>query len=214
MIIDCISDLHGHFPKLEGGDLLIVAGDLTARDSSEEHIRFASWMANQEYRHRVFIGGNHDNQMVRWEPMKLFQCDYLFDSGTEFEGLKIWGTPWTKKFKNQNEVCMSFTVDTDQELAEKWALIPDDTNILITHEPAWGFGDRVFRKESRTYEGVGSRSLLEWIGDHPSIKLHVCGHVHEGYGMWGAKDKSLTMVNASILNEHYEAVNKPIRVIL
>ncbi len=31
MIIDCISDLHGYYPKLEGGDLLIVAGDLTAR---------------------------------------------------------------------------------------------------------------------------------------------------------------------------------------
>ena len=36
MIIDCISDLHGFFPKLEGGDLLIIAGDLTARDKPEE----------------------------------------------------------------------------------------------------------------------------------------------------------------------------------
>jgi len=28
MIIDCISDLHGYYPELEGGDLLIIAGDL------------------------------------------------------------------------------------------------------------------------------------------------------------------------------------------
>lgn len=37
MIIDCISDLHGYYPELGGGDLLIVAGDLTARDTPEEH---------------------------------------------------------------------------------------------------------------------------------------------------------------------------------
>ena len=36
MIIDCIADLHGHYPKLEGGDLLIVAGDLTAEHKYEE----------------------------------------------------------------------------------------------------------------------------------------------------------------------------------
>lgn len=32
MIIDCIGCLHDHYPELEGGDLLIVTGDLTARD--------------------------------------------------------------------------------------------------------------------------------------------------------------------------------------
>ena len=41
MIIDCLSDLHGHYPSLDGGDLLIVAGDLTARDKLEEHYEFS-----------------------------------------------------------------------------------------------------------------------------------------------------------------------------
>lgn len=34
MIIDCISDLHGEYPILEGGDLLIVAGDLVVNGGS------------------------------------------------------------------------------------------------------------------------------------------------------------------------------------
>jgi hypothetical protein len=33
VIIDCISDLHGNEPKLPGGDILIIAGDMTARDA-------------------------------------------------------------------------------------------------------------------------------------------------------------------------------------
>lgn len=50
MIIDCIADLHGHYPKLEGGDLLIVAGDLTARDTLDEHINFSQWLEKQYYK--------------------------------------------------------------------------------------------------------------------------------------------------------------------
>lgn len=40
MIIDCISDLHGYFPKLQGGDLLLIAGDLTARDEPYQFEEF------------------------------------------------------------------------------------------------------------------------------------------------------------------------------
>ena len=38
MRITAISDLHGFQPDLPGGDLLIVAGDLTARDVRAEYI--------------------------------------------------------------------------------------------------------------------------------------------------------------------------------
>lgn len=47
MIIDCISDLHGYYPKLEGGDLLIVAVDFTTRDTLPELSKFKDWLSQQ-----------------------------------------------------------------------------------------------------------------------------------------------------------------------
>ena len=49
MIIDCISDLHGFYPKLEGSDLLIIAGDLTARDTKDEYIVFCQKIRHSGY---------------------------------------------------------------------------------------------------------------------------------------------------------------------
>lgn len=224
MIIDCISDLHGHSPKLEGGDLLIVAGDLTARDNWQEHGDFKKWLYEQEYQKKIVIAGNHDNHFVALpgDPYifssynmkngeQLSYAEYLCDSGTEFEGLKIWGCPWTKRFEGMNSNCMAFTVDTDKELAEKWALIPDDTDILITHSPSWGILDH-FSPASKS-EWFGSLSLRARV-EKINPKLHVCAHIHEGYGKmvlkgWG---KDTICINPSIMNRWYEPVNKPIQI--
>jgi len=40
MIIDCIGCMHGVYPKLDGGDLLIITGDITRRDDPREYIPF------------------------------------------------------------------------------------------------------------------------------------------------------------------------------
>lgn len=213
MIIDCVSDLHGHYPKLDGGDLLIIAGDLTKTGHINEFKKFDQWLRNLQYRKKVVVAGNHDNLLQHGYQIQY--GDYLQDSGTEFESLKIWGSPWTKRFPGMNPRAMAFTVDTDEELAEKWKLIPDDTNILVTHCPPCGTLDGIEPPNSRI-EGsthFGSCSLTKRMDFSP--KLHVFGHIHEGYGKWDRAyfgDKKTAFVNASLVNENYEPVNKPIRV--
>lgn len=213
MDITCVSDLHGHYPKLEGGDLLIVAGDLTARDEYKEYIDFNAWILKQRYKKKIIVAGNHDNWIQNTPMLRdtFIDCEYLCDNGTEFEGLKIWGSPWTKTFEGMNPHCKAFTADTEEELAEKWALIPPDTDILITHSPPYGIKDKTVEGEF-----VGSDTLAYHIGsmDTPP-KLWVWGHIHEAYGLDKAiRGKPCIMLNASHVNERYQPVNKPIRIIL
>lgn len=219
MHITAISDLHGHYPKLEGGDLLIVAGDLTAHDRYHEYIYFTAWLKDQKYKKKIVICGNHDTAIEYHDIANgiFYEFEYLCDSGTEFEELKIWGSPWTRTFDGMNPKCKAFTVDTDEELKKKWDLIPEDTDILITHMPPYGIFDRVrsyvICDESYFDDHVGSQSLANMVlsNKFPNLKLHVFGHIHE----WGGRTHDTVIckfVNASIMNEVYDPVNQPVRI--
>lgn len=119
MKIDCISDLHGHFPKLDGGNLLIVAGDLTARDEVYQYNDFVKWLDYQKYENKVVIGGNHDNELQKYGwyfSDYITSIHYLCDSLTIINGLKIWGSPWTKTFARMNPRCKAFTYDQEEQL--------------------------------------------------------------------------------------------------
>lgn len=246
MIIDCISDLHGYYPELDGGDLLIIAGDLTARDRPEEYDYFLNWIEHQKYKKIVFIAGNHDNFMKDWEPSKEpidnlkfdLETRYLCDSGTEFEyeeeieedhkfkgiikykqkkKLKIWGSPWSLWFDGINPKCKTFT-GSENDLKKKFDLIPDDTDILITHSPPYGILDSVKKycyNNPRDYDIIcaGSKSLGLKVGNITPPKLWAWGHIHESYGE-AVSRAGCRMINCSYVNERYEPVNKPIRIIL
>lgn len=215
MIVDCIGCLHGAKPKLDGGDLLIVTGDLTSSDKAYQFVEFFLWLDKQPYRKKVLIAGNHDNVLQLIPPIPESLPDniyYLCDSGTEFEGLRIWGSPWTKTLPGINPNRKAFTCDTEEELAAKWTLIPEDTDILITHGPPYGILDK-----TNLNEHAGSQPLYELLyKQHINPRLHIFGHIHESHGQI---PKMLDMpstrfINASHVNESYEPVNKPIRVIL
>lgn len=198
---------------------MIIAGDLTANESLQSWKSFFDWILALNYKKKIVVAGNHDNFCTQWATSsdtiyefldKKDPFDYLCDSGTEFKGLKIWGSPWTKMFKGINPLCKAFVVDTEKELEEKWRLIPEDTDILITHSPAYGILDL-----TACGKRVGSKSLqMEALKLH-SLKLWVTGHIHESYGIeWPGGNYPGKIVNVSHVNQNYRPVNKPIRVVL
>lgn len=225
--ITIVSDLHGYYPELEGGDLLILCGDYTAHDELMQWSEFFSWLKNQNYERKVLIAGNHDGFLEECYPCNQeditdlqqvreflkendedFQedFDYLCDSITEYEGLKIWGSPWTPTYGDWH-----FMKERGVEIKEKWDLIPNDIDILITHGPPHGILDFV------DDENTGCEELQKALF-RVKPKLHVFGHIHEGYGnvvlkRSGFGDENNTLcINASIMNENYKPVNKPINI--
>lgn len=214
MIIDCTADLHGSYPELKGGDLLIVAGDLTARDTEVEYMQLVTWLESLSYDKIIVIAGNHDGfiESNGWQWKDTSKIEYLQDSGTEFKGFKIWGTPWTPEFCNWHFMLPR----NSAEIGAKWVMIPDDTDILVTHGPAWSVLDSASRGASKLNR-VGCQKLYEHVYDRVKPKLHVFGHIHEGYGSLAMKHqfcvRACTLcVNAAYMDRNYEPVNEPIRV--
>jgi len=233
MRIVCISDTHSLHENmrhtLPEGDVLIHAGDLSNRGGEKDVTNFIHWFQNiQGFDTKIFISGNHDHCFERvnephhrgdfdWlhhlmSPENLSQSDvtYLEDNfitidSPEFsKPIKIYGTPWQPWFYD-----WAFNLPRmGNELQEKWNLIPEDTDILITHGPPNGYGDLV-NNWRQPNVNVGCELLLNRIIDIKPI-LNIFGHIHEGYGVYTNEDT--TFVNASICTTDYRPTNKPIVV--
>lgn len=202
MNITCISDTHGAEPTLEGGDLLIHAGDLTFRGRLEETITQLDYLASYktEYNDIVIVPGNHE---VDWESGKVpFRrlCEergitVLIDDSIIIDGVKIYGTPTTPVFGNWAYM------RGPSSIASAWDCIPEDVDILITHGPPKGILDV-------NVSGIscGCPSLLLRVRDIKP-KLHVFGHIHESHGRLDSF--GTTFVNASIMTKDYLPYQDP-----
>lgn len=203
--IVAISDTHNQHQKviLPEGDILIHAGDLTGRGSDRELFEVFLWLEKQaqKFKHVIFIAGNHDFGLET-ECLQILSSNihYLEDEQIELEGIKFYGSPWTPTFFD-----WAF-MKADQDLKEVWDKIPDDTQVLITHGPAYGFLD-----ETQEHLHVGSRTLKARILELSDKKLthHICGHIHEGYG-YGKGFLDGGFYNVSTVNRRYEVINPPV----
>jgi predicted phosphohydrolase len=211
--ITCISDTHNqhlHIPPdwLEGGDVLVHAGDVSGRGSLKEIEEFLAWFNELPYTHKIMIAGNHDfwferttafvvNEMLQ---EKYPNIVYLNDTGIEIDGIKFWGSPVQPWFYD-----WAFNrMGTD--ICRHWDMIPLDTDVLIVHGGPKHIGS--LNVTTRSREDVGCPYLYEKLSELKQLKLFVQGHIHEGRGTYTFADKQL-FVNASLLNLQYELVNKP-----
>ena len=179
MRIVAVADTHTlekRLPRIPDGDLFVHAGDMLNRGTLEELEVVAAWIRQLPHRHKLVIAGNHDwcfahhkNQAVG---MLGRDVHYLQDSGVLIEGLYFWGSPWQPEFFS-----WAFNLSRGAPLRAKWALIPQSTNVLITHGPPRGFGDCVDGGH------VGCKELLAAVRRVQPM-LHLFGHIHEDGGAW------------------------------
>jgi Icc-related predicted phosphoesterase len=217
MKITFISDTHNKHKQitedLPGGDLLIHSGDISSMGYKHEIQQFCKWFDSlTNYSAVVFIAGNHDFGFEKRpeETMEIVNSyewiTYLQDSVLHFaseniEIANIYGSPWQPEFHN-----WAFNLPKNGlELEQKWNDIPDNTDILITHGPAFGYLDTIMGQ----YDNLGCELLTKRIKTIKP-KIHVCGHIHSGYGY--VFDGDTHFINASVLDERYQYTQKPLTV--
>lgn len=185
-----IADTHGYHDELDvpDGDVLVHAGDLTQRGTLKELAAVGHFLAALPHRHKLVIAGNHDWGLQR-DPdaarAALGDVTYLLDGGVTIEGLRFWGSPWQPEFFD-----WAFNLPRGEALAERWALIPEDTDVLITHGPPRGYGDRCFDGRREGCDDLLARLAVV----EPA--LHLFGHIHEDRGHWQRAETLI--VNATV----------------
>lgn len=126
---------------------------------------------------------------------------------TDMEGkdYTIFGTPYCHIFGK-----WAFMLP-DEELAIKYADIPENIDILLSHDAAdinnLGL---VPPNQWHPYNSVnaGNKVLAEAIKEKKP-KYYFCGHIHEGNHQVIEIDNT-TMANVSLLNDSYQMVYEPL----
>ena len=158
---------------------------------------------------------------------------FLEDSSINLFGYDVFGSPWQPEFCNWAFNLERGNGDC----AEVWERIPTATDILITHGPALGESlvlDALYRTlvcncqnlitSIRTLsmpppfsghgdlchphnQRAGCADLLSTILERVKPLYHVCGHIHEGYGVTKMDGVETTFINASTCDFSYKPIN-------
>ena len=189
-----ISDTHGKHRELADmppADVLVHSGDFTMGGSDMEALDFLEWFCDLPYKHKIFIAGNHDDCMIDATLEGLpDNVHYLHDSGIIIDGVSFYGVPMLAEF-----------ADGEMKLMERYNLIPDKADVLITHRAPLGILDSM---DSKIH--YGSSLLLDKVA---SIKPRLClfGHTHDANGVkeW----EGITFSNGAVTDSGYDLLYSP-----
>ncbi|OQA96122.1 MAG: Calcineurin-like phosphoesterase superfamily domain protein [Bacteroidetes bacterium ADurb.Bin217] len=155
--ICCISDTHGKHRDLSmpAADICIHCGDACTDGNIKQLQDFFAWFSELEYRHKIFVPGNHD-LLFELHPIEFYammpnQILLLHDSHIEIMGIRFLAlSPYfTYTYHGKTKV-----------------------DILLSHQPAYGVLDA----------HVGSVDLRNFIENY-SPSYCICGHIHDKRGM-------------------------------
>jgi Icc-related predicted phosphoesterase len=214
MRIAMVSDIHGRWSKIKVPevDVLISCGDYSFRGEERMVRDFHAWMYQQPAKHRISVQGNHEVQVEQnfWYSKQIAEkaCPgvHFIDQGDfEIDGIKFYGsaiTPWFLDW--------AWNKRRGEEIQRYWDIIPDDTQVLITHGPPAGILDAIYNVDGSVKDRFGCQDLMNRIGELKDLKLHCFGHIHGSSGE--AYFNGVKYINASICDETYYPIN-PVRII-
>jgi Icc-related predicted phosphoesterase len=180
MRIVAVADTHtfqADLGALPEGDVFVHAGDLLRNGTLDELAYVARWIRALPHATKIIVAGNHDWCFVREQEQALEMLGpevlYLQDQALCLQGVSFYGSPWQPDFNS-----WAFNLPRGKALREKWQKIPLNTDVLITHGPPSGVGDR---------SSVGGRWGCEELRDAVALiepTLHLFGHIHQDGGFW------------------------------
>lgn len=208
MKIVALSDVHNRWHNLviPECDLLISAGDYSFHGEPHVVKSFHEWLNIQPAREIISVQGNHETGVEEnFDKAKQIAFDacpraYFMDEGlVELNKIKIWCSAITPNFFN-----WAWNRARGEEIRKHWDLIPDDTNILVTHGPPHGILDMTYFVDGTPRDQVGCQDLLEVV---KRIKpdLHVFGHIHRSHGQH--HEDGTSFYNVAICDDMYCPTN-------
>lgn len=222
MKICATSDLHGNLPNIEPCELVLICGDIVSLQAQMypkscykwyKNV-FKSWADALPCDKVLFIAGNHEKGMEGYEEKykelfpsdekvtMLFHEEYVYTSQDKKE-YRIFGTPYCKIFENWAYIC------NEKALESKYLDIPEDLDILMTHDVAYMYADQSLQDIGwGIEEHFGTLELRDAIFEKKP-KLHLSGHIHSA-------NHNLVMIggtqhyNVSYIDERYNPAYEPL----
>lgn len=178
-----LADTHLRHDRLvvPDGDVLVHAGDALQHGSLDELERAIAYLRTLPHPTKVLVAGNHEVCLERRGPEARARLadagiHYLEDDTLTIDGITFYGSPWQPKFH-----FWAFGAARGPELAAKWRKIPEDVDVLVTHGPPYGFGDRIVWRDA--VRNVGCADLAARVRE-VAPPLHLFGHIHQDPGVW------------------------------
>ncbi|MCQ2300369.1 MAG: metallophosphoesterase [Bacteroidales bacterium] len=235
------SDLHGCLDGLDDyidwADVVVIAGDVEPCEIGSDPIAFLFddfFAMCERHSDKTFVmtPGNHDftlEKAIRRRELDFIvesvpgNLKILVDGRFDIGGVLFWGSPWVPNIDGR----WAFESRSLEELdiAEKFLMIPDNVDVLVTHSPPYVANSNVdVSIQRRSSPHFGSLSLVEAIiRKRPA--LTICGHIHSGQhggvrlGKDGfvisdgeaftTEDEVSTVFNVSRLDEKYRISYRP-----